>query len=942
MLHHLTEPDNVAAAITVYEKITDRITGIAYSKDEKEYLRILKDIYQTALRTDAPVLWELDEKDQPTHRIKSSDVAMHIEQRRHHKSSLGPFHYYIDGILEFAVTYLKERGDRGILTRGKPGDVLEQFLTEFIHWAVNDLPTYAANSESVVHLRQRIDYLDRILKAENLFKFGTFTRGKNKTDTISNIKHTLEACLNYAEQEAERLNARDKLNVLQLETERLLLGCVNSLYYLRATPVQSEPLRLELFLQPITATEHLRQLYSNVQATHSGALLREVIHLAGVDSFGALAECKVVADTKPTHDYYNAQGQCQVIAWPARKMDMPSWITPDVAKEVITQLQNLGAITLRVAKLKALVASAYDLTGKAGDLWAYGDEQGKASLEVLLHLLAIELEQLMRVLGTLHTQQDAARSRYNLLHRVDQDKGVNPNFNKFDYHFVHCTESYARLCRAMDDITKQMRIFPADAKKRVDDQKQRFYRELALYMTVYHPHIAKRFPSLVSANADNKECFDKEKAITALHSSSVAGMTTAVSVTRPAITMGLENSLRLPVTQVGHHIILQMEEFKLAATPQIASDPVKTWNVGDNYADWVTGFMTHQAVVVMRYQTAANALMAVKIPAESKSIAVLSEQGKQALAALAQALEDTRPKWRFQWSLWPIKTAGWPFNRLARAFANAVSLLLSRTVTELKQRVATILAISSEHALASSAVLPATLSPKTVSDTERLATVSVLPPLGNATPSTLGVGTTDVPFSEISAATLLATTPLVVEYKASPEEEKAEKQLNAYIAAKSERTEQQRLFSSFMRELNREFENPRQTLFETMSVDLRREHILRLLALETLSTAMQQASQDVTELLDSRCQSPKCVLSACYRRQAALVQALLKACTTTEPAAKTQARKACLRELEVYMRYQTTHALVAVRGAGTASLTSPTTTTVTSPTSVLEGGITHA
>lgn len=912
-------------AISVYEKIEEKITGIAYSKDEKEYLRALKDIYKAALKTEPPVLWNLDEKDHPTHRIKTSDVALHIEQLRHDKSSLGPFHYYIDGVLEFAATYLKERGERGVLTRGKPGDVLEQFLTEFINWAINDLPTYTANSESVLRLRQRIDYLDRILKAENLFKFGTFARNKNKTETINNLKLTLEACLRYAEHEAERLNARDKLVVLKQETERLLLGCVNTLYYVRATPVQSEPLRLELFTHPTTATEHLSRLYNAVQSTHTGAMLREAIQIAGIESFGGSAESKAIAET---HDYFNAQGQRQTIAWLTRKMDAPPWVSAEGAQPFVTQLHCLSEVAVRVAKLKNLIESAYDLTGKAGDLWAYGDEQGKASLEALLHLLGTELEQLMRLLRTLHSEHNAARHHYNMSRRLDQDKGVNPNFNKFDHHFAHCIESETRLNAAMADIGRQMRVFPVDITKRVNEQKQRFYHDLAAYITLYHPSVASRFPNLVPTG-DSKEHIGTQAEVMA---TVVSAVPTTGTVSPSVSLFGTEGSLRLPVKKIGDLLILQQDIFQ-AYVPTTETLPFKSWAVGDDYGVWANGFMTRQAMIIVRYQETTDRLLAMKSPSEAKSIEQFGEVAKKDLTTLQQQLENTRPKWRFHLSWWPIQTAGWPFNRSARAFAEALSDLLKNTLTELKQRLAFMQATMT---ITNSAIaIPITGAPSSTDNKllVRLPARTMTSSLSASERTTPGAETSSdrplVTQVETSIAPLptIALSPLPSAYELTRRtEEKAEKELEAYIDAKNDATEQKRFISCFIKELNREFEDPSQTHFERMQIDLRRERVFRLLAVETLSPVMQRACQEILPSLDARCEAPTLKLSTFYRRQAALVKCLLTVCTA-DPSVKVEARKACLREFEAYGLSQSTQALVIRTGgaalSGTALTSSP-------------------
>lgn len=493
----------VGTAAQVVVSIYDKIVGYSYSDADVKRLTELKHLYQETLQNMSPVFWELDNKNNPTHRLSQQKWANHVRQLTKGKHKVGRFYYQSNLIAEYAATYLEERAKRWF-ANGTPGDLLEQFMSEWIHFAINELPLFDFDEISIEKIYQRIKYLEKIQKHETLFSFGIVTRRRNKFDTMESIKQQLYAGAKLAAKESLRQCAREKLDICCSHTAGLLLSAAKSIYYARSTATYHEPLDLNCYSDSRHAfqTSSAKKLYPQIKKTHTGCMLYEFISLAGLESFGTvnLEEKERTAAT-----YFDRVFSAKPIIDKSQDFDLPPWIDQKEALNYITQCQNIIERALRIAQLKKLIDSAYDLTGKIGDLWAYGDKEGKLSLEALLFLLEKELESYDQCFDNWYHHQNKLRHIYNLKYRINPNTEINLNFNKVDEQFEDFKKYLESLRRAIKDIHKKMNDFTEETVRRVNTKKKIFYRSVARYMKQYYPEQSLKYQEL-----ENCSLFDEE------------------------------------------------------------------------------------------------------------------------------------------------------------------------------------------------------------------------------------------------------------------------------------------------------------------------------------------------------------------------------------------------------------------------------------------------
>jgi hypothetical protein len=481
-------------ALSAYEKIV----GYEYSEFDIKRLVELKHLFQEILQNTAPISWELDDKKRPTHRISHHKWSDHVRQLAKGKHQIGRFHYQSSLIAEYAATYLAERGKRWIGS-GRSGDLLEQFISEWIHFAIYELPSLSFDEESLQKIKQRIKYLEKIQKHEFLFKFGTITRRRNKFDTIESIKQQLYSSIELISKEALRQCAREKLEICCANSAGLLLAYAKATYYGRATVIYHEPLELQSFVDPDNAflTTSSKKTYPKIMATHSGAILHEVICLAGLEAFGAVG----VTPKKPLKaSYFEESFAPKKVEWATKDFDLPPWINKAQAISYIMEHQQVAESALRVARLKNLVEIAYDLTGKIGDLWAYGDAEGKLSLNGLLFLLEKELDNFYQRFDHLYQFQNRQRHIYNLRYRVNPDNEINLNFNKVDEQHEDISKFYNLLKKAIKGIHDRMADYTEEDTRKINTKKTAFYKSVSNYMKQYYPEHCYKYELLMKAS----------------------------------------------------------------------------------------------------------------------------------------------------------------------------------------------------------------------------------------------------------------------------------------------------------------------------------------------------------------------------------------------------------------------------------------------------------
>ncbi|HVY53288.1 MAG TPA: hypothetical protein VHA13_02090, partial [Gammaproteobacteria bacterium] len=480
----------IQMGLTLYENITTS----AYSENDRKRLAELKRLYQEILINNPPVVWDLDNKYKPTQRISPYKWSDHLRQLTKAKNKVGNFFYQSQLIAEYAATYLTERAGRFIVANGKTGDLLEQFMGEWINFAVQELSSYDFNETSIEKIKQRIKYIERIQKHEFLFKFGLYTRARNKFDTLESIRQQLYACAELAQTESLRQCARDKLKICSTNTSSLLLACVKAVYYARGSVVYHEPLDLKGYIDPehTFLTSTAQALYPIIKSTQTGAMLYEVICTAGLESFGALAQEK----KEVSYVYFDEFHASKNITMKNVKHDLAPWISQDIAPKFYEQTQKLLESVLRIAKLKQLAEIAFDLTGSLGDVWAYGDREGKLSLEALLYLLEKELDSFNSRFEKLYQEQNNARSAYTYKYRLNPDHNINKNYNKFDEQQEDIFKYLDTIKKAIKTIHDKLADFTQDEEKKINLKKRMFYKSVAHFFKQYYPQHYNKYESL--------------------------------------------------------------------------------------------------------------------------------------------------------------------------------------------------------------------------------------------------------------------------------------------------------------------------------------------------------------------------------------------------------------------------------------------------------------
>ena len=524
-------------------------------------------------------------------------------------------------------------------------------------FALNEVPTYEYDERAIEKIKQRLTYLEAVKKS-NIFKFGTIPREKNKFDVFESIEAQLKRCLEVAAKEMLRRNARDELHRCHTMTANLLFSYAQSIYYLRNTDVSHEPLELKSYAnadkKKLNAAA--QALYPVLHASHTGKMLFEVLHLAGLDTFGVPNDDRISIENPV---YFDRQGQLKSVDWEVLgNADLPPWVTPDNKKQQLTAMHRLAQSMLRIAQLKQLIDAAYELTGKVGDVWAYGDKEGKSSLKALIFLMEAEINSSKVQFDAIYAYHNESRQTYNKKHRINPDKGVNPNFNLLDANRTALEKHHAELKTSIKSIRDQMASFPVNAEQEMQAKKQKFYVALDDYFKKYYPEDRAQFN--FNGIKSSKRKSDAKQ-------------------------VRFENQPKLLVLEPDMQFVLPIrkkyksywyycnENLDNAIVNQVTQADItryKKWQLGHSYDDWMNGYITRTHDQWAAYQHAAHLfedtlVQGAKFDGAQQNQALL----RTTITQLKAQIQLEMPAWRFQWSFMFIKTAGWPFNRKAARFA---------------------------------------------------------------------------------------------------------------------------------------------------------------------------------------------------------------------------------------------------------------------------------
>jgi hypothetical protein len=632
----------IATATQLGAMIYEKITGNAYSKADQERLEELKQLYQQTFQLEPPVHWELDEKNRPTYCIKSSKWLPYLRQLKQTKEPTGHYHYPSNQIAEHAVTYLVARGQRWI-GAGKPGDIVAQFFGEWVHFAINDLPTFGYDSISINKIKARLQYLEKAQKHENMFKHDPSSRGKNKAAVMECIKNQLKSCIVIASQESLRQSAREKFDCYRNNLTALLLASIQMLYYARLTETSNEPLELESYLSLPDAgpiSESTKMLYDSLQETHTGQMLLEIITIVTPSAFGC---SKKQINQQREFAYYEPSGEKKTVDWKKLKNDLPKWVESTNETRCLFELQEMGESVIRVAQLKHLIEIAYDLTGKVGDLWAYGDSRGKLSMQALLFLLQEETRLLKDKYDKFYEFHNQRRHQYNLKNHINPNKGSNPNFNKVDEQYTYMIDRNKALCVSIYELRDQLSQYPEDMRKVIDQKKEIFYKSITIYIKKFYPDIYPQYQLL-------DQCEKNE---------------TTLSV----------------------HVTPTFQDRPNTSIPILGQDEkiIPLFKPEKNNVGWARLYLLkHRGTFEILKNLKKELQKAYAMPESGDKIFDLSDQIKKLTTQLKNSIKLDLPRWKIKFNPLSV-TVGWPFHRKTIQSANQLLTELDQTIEDVEK-----------------------------------------------------------------------------------------------------------------------------------------------------------------------------------------------------------------------------------------------------------------
>ncbi|HSW71723.1 MAG TPA: hypothetical protein VLH77_07125 [Gammaproteobacteria bacterium] len=391
-----------------------------------------------------------------------------------------PYYYQCTRISALAKTYLEARSERWF-GRGSSQDALSHFMREWQQFAVEKLPHYKCDKESIEILKMRINYLNAVIRHQNLFRFGRIKRKKNKFETMYAILGELNECRKRAEAEELRSCAGVKLKKCSQSLSAILLSGLGTYYYGRASKVHDEPLDLKTFLNP----DH------QVASTPTGQMLAEILSMTGPEPFCGSSLNEEKEHKRPVETaLFNEDYSPKKVKWVNERFDLPPWIKNQ--QVYLGEMQKIGEAVLRLAKLKKMIDQACHLSDDLGNIWAYADQRAKLSLECLLFLLEQELQSFCDRYDALYQSQDAQRTLDNLRNQRNQTATENRNFALVDGLKNNIVEACVPLKQAIQDLRTRMDEFKESEIARIHVRKNNFYKEVESYASQYYPEVYER------------------------------------------------------------------------------------------------------------------------------------------------------------------------------------------------------------------------------------------------------------------------------------------------------------------------------------------------------------------------------------------------------------------------------------------------------------------
>jgi hypothetical protein len=661
----------VAGAVTsglmpwVGDWLSDR-----YSSKQVEQLNIIKDIYMIELgATSEPDIFIL-ENGYPKAKY-DDDSIFSVPQASANDNQTGAGNY--GGNSKYFISaiegYLKNHNKR-FFGRGKKVDVIALVLIEWLNWASYELPLLNYDSASSGLLEKRKNYLSKICVSE-LFSRATFyRRALTRFDTFHKLQAILDGCIQICKQEEKKQSVRDYLGKCRKVFIKLLQDSV-SIFYLTC----DEQAHNDTF-SPIHFIDHgintygkisnnQYQAYSRISLTENGRMLKDVINLTGLKTLLSPEWDVKSEDTSKISEYYDANGKSLSVNTGTQPVVFFPWHDDIVsARRNLTTWQAIGEALIDFSVKINIVNVSYDIVGGRGDNWV--SQPAKKSFLDLLLIVDTSLQELIFKFAEYLKTENNRRNIYHKANRLKPNAGWKVNFYKMMTIIEEINQDGSLIHHLTVQIRNIINQYPV-ASQALAAQELTFFnmmRRLKGLDPLPKPEVTSTISESAPLTANTLQSFDiKLKEIKQLRLKIAANKKGMIHFSKPGL-----NKFKTDV---------------LTATLDTRTS-----------IQWANEFLTVHKHFFIKYNAILNKLMLAIAKKDFHYLGLLQIELTKSFSEILEKINQEKPQWRFKYSIIPV-SAGWPFHRQGRQFANLlyqelattfqnVSKFISKTTYELE------------------------------------------------------------------------------------------------------------------------------------------------------------------------------------------------------------------------------------------------------------------
>ncbi len=670
-------------ALSVWCVVQEFMKPATYSQEARVVFQQIQDFYLCELQRSPPKEWQLVDN-RPQYVLKNDDWTRYISEEIRKHDTLGYLHVYIEKFIVLAASYLTERR---LANHGFQGDYIEQFFSENISWGLNELSHYDPTPAALENLAARMRYLHAVRTAKGVFKCEansliswTWQPKFTHVQTLDEMYLVLQQCQQYIYYVKELEGARESLWRIKIRFEMTFIKCFDTLFKMRSHYF-TRPLDMRFWLADTESDIfQINQQYQNIFLTHTGCILRDCLRQCDISIFNAF-QVEGLVNASAVYEYFSGQRNLQALNL---LPGVPIWC--QVSQAVIDEyLQHYLAVCrqlLILSEAYRFVILAHLLAGDAGDLWAFGTEDGRVALHTVVQIILYQAHQLTQALDALYLLSESYRKIYFKNKQDNQDEANSiwrvSNGSHSDYH------RYSKLLlQELDILQQRVSRLPQKNIQKVLQLRHELYAGLVKFIEANRQDLLPLVQPLRTDNDNHHSLFTN-----ILRSSKIqlSSLKSADSSQQDKVKC---NALLEP--------LLLLDNNKLFISPDFWQSTgitvTESWNIGDSYALWVQTFVLRQAYLINHYHSKCQEVVSILEAGEALSprysinqksqLLQATDEAKQLLQKLLTQLISESPKWRLQWWFWPIKTLGWPFHQQAYQFSQTLTVKIERCLAHI-------------------------------------------------------------------------------------------------------------------------------------------------------------------------------------------------------------------------------------------------------------------